>query len=531
MNVRSLKRGCVARGPSRSGRAGLCSRISAALVVALAACMTEPPPPVARIAVSPVTATIGTGATVQLTAVPYGVDGKALSDRQVSWSTDNPAVATVSGAGLVSGAGIGSAKITATAEGKNAAAAIEVLPSVGPSGGTIQAAGGMVMLEFPPGALSQQITLNIQAAGTLSADLADLGVVGEAIFAFGPEGIQFAKPVRLTIAYRPTKIPSDVPATSLRLYQVVGTTLSEVEGSGVDVNLNTVSGFINGFSVYAIAIVLPFESEATNGFGAFNRVISDLTHQPNRMYHTGVDIPGARGTVVKAAASGSVVRVIGLAGGPGRRTDESIKLWDDKNEVASVVISKKPIPTGRSNTTNHGLGTTIIVEHTVAGRSAYTLYGHLEAVRKDIYEKVVQQSLHVPVTVDEPLGLMGSSQYSIVNGDFPPHLHLEFKDTPSLGNKGSDSVYWGYTPDSPLGYGYDDLLLHVYLPPTPSDADVVVKVVGEEPGSTETLSNRRLCTSAVPDRGVRVYAGPGVRYSVLGWTGRDQLFVADKTAI
>jgi len=48
--------------------------------------------------------------------------------------------------------------------------------------------------------------------------------------------------------------------------------------------------------------------------------------------------------------------------------------------------------------------------------------------------------------------------------------------------------------------------------------NMAVKVISEEGGSTVT------------DRGVRIYTGPGTNYSVIGWTGLDQVLVADATA-
>src|SRR6266513_2842283 len=71
--------------------------------------------PVASVTVTPASASVQQGATVQLTATPRDANGTALSGRVVTWGSNNTAVATVSSSGLVSGAGAGSATITATA--------------------------------------------------------------------------------------------------------------------------------------------------------------------------------------------------------------------------------------------------------------------------------------------------------------------------------------------------------------------------------------------------------------------------------
>src|SRR5207249_9948799 len=53
-------------------------------------------------------------------------NGNTLTGRTVTWSSDNTAVATVSGSGLVSGVAAGAATITATSEAKTGTSAITV---------------------------------------------------------------------------------------------------------------------------------------------------------------------------------------------------------------------------------------------------------------------------------------------------------------------------------------------------------------------------------------------------------------------
>src|SRR5206468_839509 len=80
--------------------------------------------PVVSVDVTPATATVQAGQTVQLTATPRDANGAALSGRAVSWSSSNTSVATVSSSGLVSGVTLGSATISATSEGKTGTASI-----------------------------------------------------------------------------------------------------------------------------------------------------------------------------------------------------------------------------------------------------------------------------------------------------------------------------------------------------------------------------------------------------------------------
>ncbi len=84
--------------------------------------------PVASVSVTPTSANVNEGKTVQLTATPKDGGGNPLSGRTIAWSSSNTAVATVSSSGLVSGVVAGSATITATSEGQSGPSAITVTP-------------------------------------------------------------------------------------------------------------------------------------------------------------------------------------------------------------------------------------------------------------------------------------------------------------------------------------------------------------------------------------------------------------------
>jgi hypothetical protein len=82
--------------------------------------------PVATVQVTPASAGIAPGETVQLTATPRDAAGTALTDRDIAWSSNDEAVATVSDAGLVTGVADGEAVITATSEDESGSATISV---------------------------------------------------------------------------------------------------------------------------------------------------------------------------------------------------------------------------------------------------------------------------------------------------------------------------------------------------------------------------------------------------------------------
>jgi probable HAF family extracellular repeat protein len=84
--------------------------------------------PVETIVVSPDPASTVPGQTVQLTAELKDKQDRVLTNREVTWSSSNPAVATVDASGLVTGVTPGGATITAASEGKQGTATITVSP-------------------------------------------------------------------------------------------------------------------------------------------------------------------------------------------------------------------------------------------------------------------------------------------------------------------------------------------------------------------------------------------------------------------
>src|SRR5207245_537755 len=76
--------------------------------------ITVTPVPVASVEVTPATASVQAGQTVQLTATPRDASGAPLRGRQGTRSGPNRADATASTSGLVSGVNASSATTTAT---------------------------------------------------------------------------------------------------------------------------------------------------------------------------------------------------------------------------------------------------------------------------------------------------------------------------------------------------------------------------------------------------------------------------------
>lgn len=85
--------------------------------VSAIATLTVQPPPVASVAVAPSSASLVVGESVTLVPTVKDASGAVLTDRTVSWSSSNPAAATVSAIGLVTAVSPGSATVTAASEG------------------------------------------------------------------------------------------------------------------------------------------------------------------------------------------------------------------------------------------------------------------------------------------------------------------------------------------------------------------------------------------------------------------------------
>jgi uncharacterized protein YjdB len=113
------------------------------------AALTVTPVPTASVSVSLGAASLTVGGTTQATATNRDAAGNVLTGRLVTWTSSNPAVATVSASGGVAAVGAGTATITATSEGQTGSATLTVTPTAANCG-----ASGLVF--------GQQVTGTIQ---------------------------------------------------------------------------------------------------------------------------------------------------------------------------------------------------------------------------------------------------------------------------------------------------------------------------------------------------------------------------------
>jgi uncharacterized protein YjdB len=90
------------------------------------AAVTVASAPVTSVAVSPSSATLVVGQTLELEAQPRDAGGHALIGRAVTWSSNQPNIVTVASSGIVAAVSPGTATVTASSEGRSGTATITV---------------------------------------------------------------------------------------------------------------------------------------------------------------------------------------------------------------------------------------------------------------------------------------------------------------------------------------------------------------------------------------------------------------------
>ena len=270
--ARGLKRGPVAQKRYRTISAGkptgsgLFGGLILIVSVLVASCSdpagigpeaaTPPPsgpPPAASVAVIADVAEMGVGEQVQLEALILDGSGNELTDVEVTWSSNDPSVASVDGDGVVTGLALGSLTVSATAAGASGTLALDVNGFlIGPSGGEVLSADGRAAATVPADALTQPVVITIEPAeiGDLPTRSDEVFVQGSA-YEFGPSGQQFSAPVELRIQYDPARIPQNVEEETLGLGRKSGEFWTGVTGGSVDMSTDEVRGEVMGFSIYA----------------------------------------------------------------------------------------------------------------------------------------------------------------------------------------------------------------------------------------------------------------------------------------
>jgi len=120
--------------------------------------------------------------------------------------------------------------------------------SVGPEGGTVEAAGGFVQLVFPPGAVPSSIDVTVERRSTFPPAA---GLIDARVYEIGPEGARFSKPVELTLGYELDELPVESEESELILYVLDGEEWTAIPGSEADVVEHAVTATVAHFSTHA----------------------------------------------------------------------------------------------------------------------------------------------------------------------------------------------------------------------------------------------------------------------------------------
>ena len=125
----------------------------------------------------------------------------------------------------------------------------EAQSGIGVTGGTIRSSDGRISLEIPPGALARQTMISIRELdnGSLPS-----GGVKNTGFELLPDGLTFAKPVKLTLAYGAEAVGAD--PTWLRVVQILDDGHIALPDPATDQpRSGMVSALLHHFSKYALA--------------------------------------------------------------------------------------------------------------------------------------------------------------------------------------------------------------------------------------------------------------------------------------
>jgi hypothetical protein len=129
--------------------------------------------PVASLDVSPPSITLASGATQSITATPKDSLGGMLPDREVTFTSSDPAKARVASSGLVTAVAAGSATITVTCE----TASVQVPVTIGGGGGgTVSTSRSTVSVSTTTVPTGGTVTLTLQAKDGSGTNLTSGGL-------------------------------------------------------------------------------------------------------------------------------------------------------------------------------------------------------------------------------------------------------------------------------------------------------------------------------------------------------------------
>ena len=295
-----------------------------------------PPPPIATISVTLNAASVLVGQSTQAVAVTKDAAGNVLEGRQITWSSNDPSLATVNSSGVITAIAAGSVTILASAEGKVGAATLRIdLPAPAPVASVVLTAPTTALLV---GASTQVVaTLRDSTGKILSGRTITWSSSAPAVAAVGATGLVTAMAagtatIRATSesvvgslnfsVTAPAPQPVAVATVSVSLTQTsltVGSTTQAsatprdaagnvltgrtVSWSSSNAAVATVSaaGLVSALSVGSVTVTANVEGKTGSAAATVSAPVSGTTIYPGQSIQAAVDAaPGGTAFVLKA---------------------------------------------------------------------------------------------------------------------------------------------------------------------------------------------------------------------------------------
>jgi len=244
--------------------------------------ITVTPRPVSAVIVSPEAVTIFATQTVQLSALVTDDRGMVLTGKQITFSSSNNQIATVSSQGLVTGVSAGTATITATSEGATGRATITIAPDpvatveISPSTASVVVGQTTQLAATARNVRGQALTgrsVIWTSSSPAVASVSTTGVVsglspGIAVIIASVDGKQGSATV--TVRSVPVVSVSVTPSTASTIVgQSVTLTATTMDGAG-----NALNGRIVGWTSSNTSIATVTSSGVVTGVGSGTATIT-----------------------------------------------------------------------------------------------------------------------------------------------------------------------------------------------------------------------------------------------------------------
>ena len=372
-----------------------------------------PTVPVASVTVTPATASLTVGQTVQLSATPKDANGNPLTGRTIVWSSSDNTIATVNGSGLVTGVGAGGpVTITATSEGQSGTATVNVTlapvasVTVSPSSANVAITGTVQLTATPKDANGNPLTsraISWSSSDNTIATVNSSGLVtgvaaGTVTITATSEGKSGT--ASITVAGAPVATVTVTPASaSVQAGQTVQLTATLKDANG-----NILTGRVVTWSSNNTSVANVNSSGLVTGNGAGSATITAASEgKSGTSAITVTPVPVASVTVTPATASVPAGGTVQLTATPkdanGNPLTGRTITWQSSNSaVASVNGSGlvTGVATGGPVTitaTSEGQSGTSAV--TVTAASA-TQFGHVFVVTEENTDYVDVTSSSMP---------------------------------------------------------------------------------------------------------------------------------------